>query len=452
MFLMILSIFGSISAIFLVVFVHELGHFIAARLLGVKILRFSVGFGPTMWSHTSKKTGIVYALSVIPLGGYLKMYGEQDPSVLEPLRTDLAYSYKPVWVRMMISFAGPLANILFAVAMFSIVAACGITYVKPVVGSVMPHSIAEQAGIKEGDELIQIGSQKIYGWEQAIIAFLPHVGDQKPLCITTKQGSVITKHEMELSAWHINASQSDVIHALGFVPYAPSVLPVIAQVIVHSPAALAGIRANDLILKMNDASVHDWEQVLNMIRVLPNKEVMILVRRGTEEKLLAVHLGADHVGRERVGRLGVMVKLPVLPDSMIQIIHYSVLGSIKRGGMHTGLLFYLNAYILKKMIMGHVSLNTLSGPISIFRTAAQASQAGISVYLSFIGFISVAVGFVNLLPIPVLDGGNLVFQLLELIMRRPLPIQYQLLGIKLGLFFLFCLMLQATVNDVIHLL
>ena len=450
---MILSILGSISAVFIVVFIHELGHFAAARLLHVGILKFSIGFGPTLWSYTSKKTNTIYALSMIPLGGYLKMYGEQEhDSSAPPLRIDLAYSRKPVWVRMVISLAGPLANILLAIVMFSVVAGLGITTVKPLVGSVIPHSIAARAGIEKGDQLIQVGDQKIMGWEQALMVFLPHVGDREPLLIVTKHHSSMVKHYLDLSAWRINAHEPDIIHALGFVPYIPPVQPIIAEVISDSPAALAGMHANDLILKVNKTAVTDWSQVLTMIRMLPNKEMMILVKRGAQERLLTVHVGADRVDGEVVGHVGVVVKFPVLPDSMIQVMHYDFLNAIQVGMVKTGQLFFLNITILKKMVMGHVSLNTLSGPISVFQTAGEASQEGVSVYLSFVGFISVALGFINILPIPILDGGNILFQCIELVMRRPLSMRYQLMGIKLGLFLLFCLMLQATINDVLRLI
>ena len=440
---MIVSIVGALVAIIIIVFIHELGHFIAARALNVKILKFSIGFGPALWSYTSPKTGTVYALCLIPLGGYLKMYGEQQSDAAELLWADLAYDRKPVWARMIISLAGPLANIFLAVILFSVVMLLGVTYVKPVVGSVIPHSMAAQAGIIKGDQLTQIGKQKIYGWEQVITAVLPHVGDRTPLLMVTRLGSQLTQHYVDVSDWRIKSREPDIINALGFVPYYPPVPPIIGEVVSGSPAALAGMHDGDRILSINGKMITDWSQVLPAIRLLPKKQTMLEVQRGTQKIIFSVHLA---------GHLGVRVKLPSLPDTMIQVMHYGFSAAIQEGLLHTWDLLVLNLDILKQMIMGHVSLATLSGPISVFKTAGEASQAGLSIYLSFIGFISVALGFVNLLPIPVLDGGHVFFQLIELARRRPLSLQYQLVGAKIGLFLLVCLMLQATINDVLRLL
>lgn len=439
---MIVSILGSLLAIFIVVFIHELGHFVAARLLKVKILKFSVGFGPTLWSYTSKTTKTVYALSAIPLGGYLKMYGEEEDDS-GVLRADLSYTRKPVWVRMIISLAGPFANMLLASVLFSVVALLGITHIKPIVGSVIPYSMVAQAGIKKGDQLIQIGSKKIYGWNQVILLFLLHVGDVKPLLVVTTQNSYVRKNYVDLSNWRIDKQDTDIIQALGFVPYRLQVPPIIQEVMKGAPAALAGMREGDRICKINGLPISDWSQVLNVIHQLPNKEATIVVARDGIQKSLIVHV--THY-------IGIIVKQPLLPDSMVQMIHASFWSSIKIGIAHTWDLFFLNLSILGKLFTGHVSLNTLSGPISVFQTAKEASQAGIIIYVRFIGFISVALGFINLLPIPVLDGGHVFFQIIEAVIRRPLPRHYQLIGMKLGLFFLLCLMLQATVNDVLRLI
>ena len=347
---MIVSIVGALVAIIIIVFIHELGHFIAARLLKVKILKFSIGFGPALWSYASPKTGTVYALCMIPLGGYLKMYGESAADSTELLRADLAYDRKPVWVRMIISLAGPCANIFLAVILFSTVMLLGVTYVKPVVGSVIPHSMVAEAGIKKGDQLTQIGKQKIYGWEQVIAAVLPHVGDHRPLLMVTRRDGRLSQHYVDVSNWRINTREPDIINALGFVPYYPPVAPIIGEVVSGSPAALAGMHVNDRILSINDKVITDWSQVLPAIRLLPNKRVIVLVQRGTQHMNIPVQLNADRVEGVTVGHLGVTVTLPKVPDAMIHVMHYGLLTALQEGMLHTWDLLVLNLDILYRLL------------------------------------------------------------------------------------------------------
>lgn len=451
--MIIISILGAIAAIFIVVLIHELGHFTVARLLHVKVTKFSIGFGKAIWSYTPPKSGIEYAIGIIPLGGYVKMLGEQPDQIEDEALRKQSYSAQPVWSRMAIALAGPLANIILAIVAFLIVYLLGVTYVKPVIGKVVPQSIAAKANLQPGAQIIQIGKRDIYGWQQVMTSLLAHIGDSKKVSVITLKDHQKSQHWLDLSQWTIKKRTPDIIGSLGFIPYRVPIPAVVKKVMPQSPAARGGMQANDRIVKINGKPVTDWLDVLRVIRHHADKTVTMTVnRKGLAGKQLTVHVGvADPKAKQKIGHIGAEVLLPKLPPSMLHIVRYGFFESIAAGATRTWNLFTLNLKILGKMFTGAVSVNTLGGPISIFKTAGQASQAGWSVYLSFIGFVSVALAFINLLPIPMLDGGHVFFQLIEVVTRKPVPMRYQILGVKIGIVLILWLMVQATINDILRL-
>ncbi len=448
---MIVSIIGAIVALFIVVLIHEFGHFIVARWCGVKVLKFSIGFGKSFWSYTSKKTGTVYALGIFPLGGYVKMFGETTDEKLDPSLAAVSYAHKSVWARMAVALAGPAANMVLALVAFWIVYMSGVTYQKPIIGRVYPQTIAAKAGLQAEDQIIKVGQQKIFGWRQVVMSMLSHVGDDKPVLVLTRRDDIVKQHQFDLSQWRIAKRDPEILKSLGLQPKFATIPAVVSRVSPHSPAAFAGLKKDDRVTAIDGKPVTQWMQVLKAVEHKPNQTIVMMVKRNGLQQQFKVTLGSSERHNQIVGHLGVEVAVPPIPKSMLETVQYGFFESIVQSADRTARMFMLNGQILVKMFTGSVSMNTLGGPISVFRTAGMASQAGFVVYVSFIGFISVALGFINLLPIPLLDGGHVFFQLIEVIVRRPVPQRYQMIGLKLGIVILLWVMVQATVNDVLRI-
>ena len=450
--MIVVSILGAIAAILIVVFIHELGHFTVARLCGVRIEKFSIGFGKALLSYTSRKTGTQYVIAMIPLGGYVKMYGEQPDQPLEDESLKhLSYTYKNVWQRMAIAIAGPLANMVLAIVVFLIVFMLGVTYVKPIIGKVIPGSIAAKAGLVPGERIIEIDHKPIYGWQQVMTHLLSRIGESEPVPMTTEKNGIEKQHLVNLADWTIEKRNPDLIGSLGFVPHRVNIPPILLKVVPNSPAAKAGLQAGDRIVKVAGKPVVHWLQVLHTIQRMPGKATTLSVERQGITQQLSIHIGREQHKGKIYGHIGAEVKLPAIPSYMLHTVKYSFFESIVAGAERTWNLFVLNGRILGKIFSGTVSVNTLGGPISVFKTAGQASQAGWSIYLSFIGFVSIALGFINILPIPMLDGGHILFQLIEVVTRKPVPMRYQIMGIKVGVVVILFVMVQATINDILRL-
>lgn len=447
---LMISILGAIAAIFIVVLIHELGHFLVARYFKVRVLSFSIGFGKAIWSWTSPKTNIEYRIGIFPVGGYVKMLGEQntDSETDDPA----AYANKPVFQRMAIAAAGPMANFLLAIVAFMLVYMIGITYVKPKIGQVLPQSIAAKSGFQAGDEITKVGQQSVHGWQQVLTAMIAHIGDSKPLAVVVRRDGVSAVRQLDLSDWRVEERSPDLFGTLGMVPYRPAIPPIIAKVMPDSPAAKAGLMAGDRVTQLDRHPVSHWREVAGALHKMPGKRVLITVDRAGKTRDFLLHVGKMRQGKTVVGHIGVEVLFPQLPASMLYTDQKNLFAAILPAIQRTWRLFVFNAVVLGKMLVGKISLNTLGGPISIFKIAGQASQAGWGIYCGFIAFVSVALGFLNLLPIPMLDGGHILFQLIEACRGKPLSARYQMLGIKLGLVLLLWLMVQATFNDVLRLL
>ncbi len=447
----VVAILGALFAILLIIMIHELGHFWMARCCGIKILRFSIGFGKVLWERYDRQ-GTHYTLCLLPLGGYVKMLGEGHESIV-PADQARAFNYKPLWARAAVVFAGPFINFVLAIFLFWIVFQLGVQHIRPVVGRVTPHSIAAEAGIRHGDEFKKIGSMNVNNWQSVLMAFLYHLGDQGELTVvlTPKNSTVLRSHRLNLDMWVVNREDPQLFQSLGIWPYQPKVPAVVEGVEPNSPAALAGFKAQDQIIAINHHPMQDWFAVAQFLQQHPDQAIQVEVKRaGTVKSLRAhsTHLKMDH---RKSGYLGVRIQQPVWPAAMMEEKHYSFIKAIPKAAQQTWELILFNAIMLVKMLSAKISLHTLGGPISIFQTAGSASQLGLSAYLSFMAFVSVSLGFINLLPIPCLDGGYLLFFLIEAVLRKPIPERYQALLMRAGLLLIILLMTQAIINDVLKL-
>lgn len=448
---LVISIVGAILAIFLIIVLHELGHFFVARLFGIKILRFSIGFGRALYTRVGRD-GTEYVLALIPLGGYVKMQGEGVGTHLPD--NSRSFNAKPLWVRMAVVLAGPMTNFILAVVVFWAALLVGIGHVKPVIGEVIPGSFAAAAHLHAGDRIVRIDDESVRDWQQVMVALLSLMGDATPapLWVLPQNSVTLVKRSIDLSSWRIDKRDPLLFESLGMLPYVPPARPVLLSILPKSPAVHSGLLAGDVIKAFNNRPITDWSVVAKAIAASPHQWMKLTVQRGTQRQTVLVKLGAQVREKKTVGYLGVMVVPPQYPASMIDIDHHTVLSAWKPALTKAWLFLQYNAIVLVKMITAKLSIKTMGGPISILQAAGQSTQAGWGVYLSFIGFISLTVGFINLLPIPGLDGGHLLFQLVEAIIRRPVPDKIQQHGLTIGLLFVLLLIVHATINDLLRIL
>lgn len=447
-----IAIVGAIFAIFLIIILHELGHFVMARCCGVRVLKFSLGFGKVLWSHVSKRSGTEYALSVLPLGGYVKMLGEGEEASL-PEEAHFAYNCKPLWQRMLIVLAGPLVNFLLAIFAFYCAYLFGTTHYKPVVGEVVPSSIVGQAGLRAGDEILAVDGEKTQNWQQVLMAVVQNAGERGQMSLLIKpQNSLQTKTvTLNLVNWQLDDRSPEFLESLGLQPYQIKVPPIIAVVQPNSPASLAGLQPGDLVLRINGKKIDDWQMLTSWVQEHPNTTMNLLVQREQLRKNLQLSVAAKTENDKLQGYIGVTVQEPVVPESLVSHEHFNLLSAWVPAVEQTWALLKLNFLVTVKLVSGKVSLKSMGGPVTIFRYAGQATQQGLQVYLGFVAFISLAIGYLNLMPIPGLDGGHLLFQLVEAVIRRPVPERIQALGFSLGMVLLVFLMVQATINDLMRL-
>lgn len=449
-----LKIFAFLFAIFLLVTLHEFGHFIVARRLGIKTLKFSIGFGKAIWRWFGKD-GTEYVIAVLPLGGYVKLLDEREGPVPDAEK-HLEFNRKPLWVRTLVVIAGPLINLLLAIVAFWLVFTIGIQQIKPIIGSVTPNSIAAQAGVEAGDNIIQIDQHKTDTWQKVVLALVYRMGEKGSMHIQVQPHEMgpIQTHTLDLTHWNIDNLNPDPMQSLGFKPYMPPVTPIVFKTVVHGPADQAGLLPGDKILKIADSPINDWVGFVGYLQTHPGTTANLLIVRDNQQKMLSLTIDKKWVwshGFKQIGYIGVQSAPITMPDSMKLLAHYSPWGALVPAWQQTVAFTVFNFVVLKKMLLGQISLQGLGGPITIFTSAGAAFIQGIVVYINFLGILSLMLACINILPIPGLDGGHLLFFLIEAIRRRPISVAAQLLAWRIGLILLIMLMLQATMNDLLRL-
>lgn len=360
----LIAIIGVIITILLVVGVHEFGHFILARMTGVKVLRFSIGFGKALCRWHDKK-GTEYVIAAVPLGGYVKLLDETEEDV-PSAEKHLAFNNQPFYKKFLIIAAGPAFNVIFAFLLYWSLFMIGFISLVPMIGKITPHSIAAQAGMQPQQEIVRIDDRHTASWMSVVIGLLERTGDKGPLTIETKNPKTQALHpySLDLSHWHMDDLKPDPLDSLGIVPFAPD-----------KPLS------NDLLKK--------------------NK--------------------------------------------------YGPISALSHAWQNTKDFCYLNLMVFGKLVTGKVSLSSLGGPITIFESAGTAINNGFVPFLSFLAFLSIAIGLINIVPIPGLDGGLLLFQVIELMIRRPLPMRAQVLLFRIGFILILLLVTQALINDILRL-
>ncbi|MGY3922731.1 sigma E protease regulator RseP [Aeromonas jandaei] len=435
-----------VVALGLLVAVHEFGHFWVARRCGVKVERFSIGFGKAIWRHLGKD-GTEYVLALIPLGGYVKMLdGRVDE--LKPGDEQYAFNHKSVWARMAIVAAGPMANFVFALFALWLMFMIGVPAVKPVIGEVRPASIVAEAGIQPGMEIVGVGDEQTGDWESVTYALLSHLGDQSvPLKVKAPQTSYATDKNLSLDNWKFDPDRESPIGSLGIVPLGGKVLPVVSAVVAKSASEKAGLQVGDRIKRVGEQEITEWAQFVELVQQAPGAPLQVVVERNNRDLDVTLTPDTRKVQGKLVGFVGLSPQLVPLPDEYRILLQYGPLQALWQGAQKTWSLITLTFDMIGKLVAGIVSLDNLSGPISIAKGAGSSADYGLVYFLSFLALISVNLGIINLFPLPVLDGGHLVYFLIEAVTGKPVSERIQEVGFRIGAAILMLLMGIALFND-----
>lgn len=440
-------IVGTLVALGVLVTFHEFGHFWVARRCGVKVLRFSVGFGmPLLRWHDRR--GTEFVIAAIPLGGYVKMLDEREGEVaVEEL--DQSFNRKSVRQRIAIVAAGPIANFLLALVFFWGLAMLGSQQVRPVIGDVEAGSIAAQAGLAAGQEIIAIDGEPTTGWAAVNLQLVRRLGESGALQVLVREQGATAEspRQLVLDKWLKGADEPDPIRSLGIRPWRPALPPVLAELDPKGPAQAAGLKSGDRLLALDGQPLNDWQQVVDWVRMHPGSKIVLQVERDGAQVEIPVTLASRGESKAPSGYLGAGVKAVDWPSEMLREVSYGPLEAIGEGARRTWTMSVLTLESLKKMLFGELSVKNLSGPITIAKVAGASAQSGIADFLNFLAYLSISLGVLNLLPIPVLDGGHLLFYLIEWARGRPLSDRVQGWGIQIGISLVVGVMLLALVND-----
>ncbi|MAG75700.1 MAG: zinc metallopeptidase RseP [Colwelliaceae bacterium] len=440
-----------IVALGVLITVHEYGHFWVARKNGVKVERFSVGFGQPIWRKTDSQ-GTEYVVALIPLGGYVKMLDERVDEVADHEK-DQAFNNKNVYQRIAIIAAGPFANFAFAIFAFYLMFLIGVPSIKPVIGNVEPNSIAMEARLPEGGEIVEVAGTRVRDWQDINMAIVGEIGSQQiPLKVKMPDSQFEKEFKLDTQDWSFSPEKISSLASLGIVPFSPEVEPIIALVGKKSPAERGGLLVGDKLISLNGNAINDdWRWFSSEIKNFPKQEVQLEVERNGQLIKLYVTPDAREVNGKEQGYLGVSPTFAPWPDEYRINIQYGILGSLGQSMERTWNLVVLSFEMIGKLITGDVSVKNLSGPISIAQGAGNSAGYGFVYFLGFLALISINLGIINLLPLPVLDGGHLLYYLIELLTGKPVPEKIQELGFRFGAIALLGLMSIAIFNDLSRL-
>ncbi|MGU0040493.1 sigma E protease regulator RseP [Citrobacter freundii complex sp. 2025EL-00176] len=435
-----------IVALGVLITVHEFGHFWVARRCGVRVERFSIGFGKALWRRTDK-LGTEYVIALIPLGGYVKMLDERAEPVVPELR-HYAFNNKTVGQRAAIIAAGPIANFLFAIFAYWLVFIIGVPGVRPVIGEISPNSIAAQAQIQPGTELKAVDGIETPDWDAVRLQLVSKIGDEHTTLSVAQFGSNQRQDKtLDLRHWAFEPDKQDPVSSLGIRPRGPQIEPVLSEVQVNSAASKAGLQAGDRIVKVNGQPLTQWMTFVTLVRDNPDMPLALDIERQGSSLSLTLTPDSKQVNGKAEGFAGVVPKIIPLPDEYKTVRQYGPFSAILEASDKTWQLMKLTVSMLGKLITGDVKLNNLSGPISIAQGAGMSAEFGVIYYLMFLALISVNLGIINLFPLPVLDGGHLLFLAIEKLKGGPVSERVQDFSYRIGSILLVLLMGLALFND-----
>ena len=433
---------------------HEFGHFWVARRLGVKVLRYSIGFGKPLWLRKSRKDGTEYAVAAIPLGGYVKMLDEREGEVAAH---DLARAFnrQSVWTRIAIVAAGPLANFLFAILAFAAMYMVGVSSVTPLLGAPSADSIAERAGFRDRDLIVAVNGEPVETLKSALLGLVDAATARPEIDVEVRTDDGRNQSRvLDLTGAGDVTEDGRLLENLGLNPWQPALPAVIDSLVAGSAGERAGLRPGDEIVAVDGRSVSDWVAWAELIQANPGRELSLTVRRdGAELELGLVPDTVTTEQGEEIGRVGAYARVPddFQADNRAEL-RLGPLAALARGAEET---WHMSGFVLRmlgRMVIGKVSLDNISGPVTIAQFAGQSAMIGLTAFLSFMAMVSISLGVLNLLPVPILDGGHLLFYLIEIVKGSPVSENAQYVGQQVGLGMIVMLMGLALFNDFSRLL
>lgn len=450
----VINLAAFIVAIGVLVAVHEFGHFWVARRLGIRVLRFSIGFGKPLYRRVLGADQVEFVIAAVPLGGYVKLLDEREGNVPE---RDLprAFNRQPVWKRIATLLAGPAFNLIFAVALYWVLFTAGVPAVKPIIGEITPDSIASRAGLRYEDQILQIGGQATPTLEAATLAILEDLTDDGTIDMVVR-GVDGAERDVSLVAGDRSRSLTQpeaLLPGLGFEIWRPRFKAIIGQVNKGTAGERAGLRVGDEILAIDGQPIEHFQQLVNRVKPNPGRTVTLEVRRDGSVRDVPVTIGEDTQAGRKIGLIGIAPKDQRIPtgrtvEDMLTLQKYGAVAAVGEAAAKTWDTSVFTLRIVGRIITGDVSLQAISGPISIAETTGFAARQGWRTFLSTLALISISLGVLNLLPIPILDGGQVVYQLAELVKGRPVSERAQLLGQQIGIAMLILMMTLAFYNDI----
>ncbi|OIQ99925.1 regulator of sigma-E protease RseP [mine drainage metagenome] len=447
------TLIAFVVAIAILVVFHELGHYAVARLCDVKVLKFSIGFGKALYTKRFGKGETEWVISTIPLGGYVKMLDEREGEVPEG---DLprAFNRKPVLQRMAIVVAGPIANLLLAVALYFVLFIHGVPGVKPVLGEITPNTPAAAAGLQSKQTIISIDGQVTPSWQEIRWILLDLVLQHKTAKFELQNAQGEKSYgTLDISSLTAADLDGDFMQKLGLQPYQPPIYPIIGKLVDGGVAQRAGLQVNDRILRANGQEISLWEDWVSMVRSHPGTKLDIEIERAGAVLKLALTPEVLNDGGKTIGRIGAAAYIDKTAfEAMLNEVRYPPLAALSEALRKTWDTAVVSLKMMGKMIQGEVSLKNLSGPITIADYAGQSAQMGLGAYIGFLALISISLGVLNLMPIPLLDGGHLLYYSVELIKGSPVSEGLWEAGQKVGIALLVTMMAFALYNDISRLI
>ncbi|TJY62088.1 RIP metalloprotease RseP [Sinimarinibacterium sp. CAU 1509] len=444
------SVGGFVIAIAVLVAFHEFGHYWVARRCGVKVLRFSIGFGRPLWTHRSRD-GVEWVIAAVPLGGYVKMLDEREQAVAPGDRL-LAFNNATVGRRMAIVAAGPLFNFGLAILLYWAVYVVGIQGYRPVLTQPLAQSAAAQAGLQQMDEVVAVDGDPVQTWTQLRTELIGRALDRGLLHLTVKAPDGQMR-EAVVDLDSVRVDPEFLFDDLGLNPYQPPIPAVLAQIVAGEAADKAGFQVGDELLSVNDQPIESWQQWADWVKAHPGEVAQVRIKRDGAEQTRTTIIG--HLGSEGhvYGRFGASVANPGdLWQDLRAVDRLGVFEAVPEAVAQTWRISSLTLRMLGRMVTGDVSVRNVSGPIQIAQAAGFSAQGGLVSFLSFMAIVSISLGVLNLLPVPVLDGGHLLYYAVEAVKGSPVSERTQEAGQRLGLTLLALLMGLAFYNDIVRLL
>jgi len=440
-------------ALGLLILVHELGHYLVARWCGVKVLRFSIGFGKPLLVRTAGRDRTEWALAAFPLGGYVKMLDEREGPV-EAGELHRSFNRQSVYRRFAIVAAGPIANFLLAIALYWGLSVAGTDELLARVALSDTPAIAQAAGVRDGDLVVAVDEEAVRSWQELRWVLLRHALDNRAVVLRVRTlEDVDAFRRLDLSTVAIDDGNTDLIARIGLAPWRPQIAPVIGRIAAGSAAERAGMQSGDRVTAIAGTPIQSWAELVSRVREAPGRGLAFELERGG--RMLVVDVTPEFVEQDgaRIGRIGVGVAEPAPGGlAMFGEVRYGVVEGLSRAISQTWDTSVLSLKMIGRMLTGEVSWKNLSGPVTIADYAGQTAQLGWTHYLKFIALISISLGVLNLLPIPVLDGGHLLYYTVEIIKGGPIPERIMEIGQQIGLALLVMLMAFAFYNDINRLI